>query len=132
MITQDELKAQLEYNPYTGVFTWLSPFAGRRSGNQVGSTRGTGYVSISIGGKSYTAHRLAWLYIHGSFPADQIDHINHIKNDNRIINLRAVTMAENHKNKKLNSKNTSSFTGVSWDRAQQQWKVQMMADGVYK
>ena len=71
-----------------------------------------GYVLISIDGTRYPAHRLAWLYIYGQWPNGQIDHINRNPSDNRIVNLREATVAENGHNAGLRIDNTSGFKGV--------------------
>tara|TARA_R110000803_G_scaffold48570_4_gene100987 strand:+ start:183 stop:677 length:495 start_codon:yes stop_codon:yes gene_type:complete len=125
MLNQETLKKYLNYDPETGVFAWKVPTSNRVS---VGSIAGTshspgGYVSIGLFGKLYKAHRLAMLYVHGESPKNDTDHINGIKNDNRINNLRAVTRTENLKNKALNKNNTSGTVGVFWNKKQQAWKV---------
>ena len=100
MIGQDELKALLSYSPETGVFTWI---AEKRSGlpksRIAGTLRPKGYVTICVAGKVYSAHRLAWLYMTGAFPLDQIDHINGKKNDNSWRNLRDVSGSVNQQNR---------------------------------
>ena len=118
MITQTELKQQLHYNPDTGIFTRLVAKCRRfKAGDIAGCLSPNGYILIGINGKLYRAHRLAWLYVYGKFPKDQIDHINGIKSDNRIANLRESTHAENMQNEiKPRSNNTSGYLGVSWDK----------------
>lgn len=77
MVTQEELKKQLQYSKHTGLFTRLTSPNGK---NKVGEIAGTidknGYVKISIKSKAYKAHRLAWLYEFGNFPTKHLDHIN--------------------------------------------------------
>lgn len=98
MLTQEYLKSRLRYDPETGHFTWISELA-RWSGKRAGSSDSAGYIAIEIDGRGYKAHRLAWLYVHGRMPADQLDHINRDKADNRIENLRECTHAENCMNR---------------------------------
>jgi hypothetical protein len=113
MITQDELKKFIHYNPLTGVFTRLVSLHPRiPAGGVTGSTTRTGYVHIGVLGRSYPAARLAWLYMTGSFPKGQIDHINRLRNDNRFNNLRDVTQTQNNYNTGLYKNNTSGFKGV--------------------
>lgn len=113
MITHDRLKELLHYNPDTGVFTNRV----RRGGNALaggiaGCITNKGYVHIRIDGKDYQAHRLAWLYVYGEFPKIEIDHINHIRSDNRISKLRLATHQENGKNQSKHCTNTSGHTGI--------------------
>ena len=65
------------------------------------------------------------MYNYGKFPEDQIDHINGIKNDNRIINLRAVSGKENSRNFSLRKDNVSGHIGVGWDSENNRWRVQI-------
>ncbi|EHL6353356.1 HNH endonuclease, partial [Escherichia coli] len=109
MITHKELTSSLNYNPETGVFTWKiasgSSSIGKVAGFKTNSQ--ADYLSIRINGKSYLCHRLAWFYMKGCWPKGLIDHINGVKNDNRISNLREVTRGQN----KTNSV-SSSNTGI--------------------
>ena len=120
MITQQRLKEVLRYRPDTGVFTWK-----KRTSNRikVGDTAGTRsrYVFINVDGKKYRAHRLAWLYVHGRFPAKEIDHINHNGLDNRLINLRECDHPENHRNESIPKNNKSGTIGVFWDKSRNKW-----------
>lgn len=115
-LTQSELKEILNYDPDTGIFTRAKPM-GRFNRYKIGSeiwTHHEGYKRIFLFKRQYYAHQLAWLYIHGVWPSSEIDHINIVKHDNRIINLRLVTRSQNIQNIRLQSNNTSGFKGVSW------------------
>ena len=103
MLTQERLKELFHYNPETGEFTRLQKSCGVLPGTIAGWTENTGYVRIKIQGKSYVAHRLAWLYMTGELPAKQIDHINLIRSDNRWVNLRSASASENKCNSKPNA-----------------------------
>lgn len=126
MLTQERLKELVSYNPETGEFTRLKTSnRGRwKAGQHTGCiSTGTGYVMIWLEGKLWTAHRLAWLYIHGSWPSEEIDHINRIRNDNRICNLRQATRKENAANTKTWS--SSGRKGVSWDKSRGKWSAKI-------
>lgn len=101
MITQNELRSLLRYDVDTGRFAWAI-CVGRRfkSGDQAGSKHRHGYIVIRIRRKPYMAHRLAWLYVHGTWPIE-IDHINGERDDNRLCNLRNCTRRQNEWNKTL-------------------------------
>lgn len=130
MLTQNELKQQLHYDPETGVFTRLvsnSPkavvgeMAGYISVNYK-DPQANKYIRINVFAKKYGAHRLAWLYMTGSFPKNHIDHINHDGTDNRWINLRDVTPNENFRNQRMPCNNKSGLVGVRWDKNANSWK----------
>jgi hypothetical protein len=115
-----ELKELLDYNPETGVFIWKVANRRTKSGSVAG-TLCNGYVKIGIGGKHYSAHRLAWLYVYGIFPKKQIDHINQDRSDNRILNLREVSTIDNGRNRVMQKNNTSGITGVQWRKSRGKW-----------
>ena len=129
LITQAELKELLHYDPNTGYFKWIESGAGRGNGVAGGFCGANGYVTIGINYKIYYAHRLAWLYVYGVWPKTQIDHINHVRKDNRIINLQEATNQENGKNISIGSRNTSRIIGVSWDKQTDRWQAQIRAKG---
>ena len=108
-MNQQRLKELLSYDPDTGVFTWV-----KRLNNTAGAFDAYGYVVIRVDKILYKAHRLAWLYTFGEFPAGNLDHINQIKNDNRISNLRVVNQSQN-------IQNLASVKGVSWDKEREKW-----------
>lgn len=99
MITQEKLKSLLKYE-IDGTFTNLTNRGAKaKIGQKTGSKHAAGYIQISLEGKRYLAHRLVWLYHTGTWPKNQLDHINCKKDDNRIENLRDVTPQQNHFNK---------------------------------
>lgn len=114
MITQDRLKELLHYDPDTGIFTRKVSLSNRsRVGKPIGSITPKGYLIACVDSKTYTLHRLAWLYAYGTLPELGIDHRNEIKSDNRILNLRVATRSENAQNiSSPRSSNTSGFVGV--------------------
>lgn len=119
ILTQQYLKKIIYYDPETGWMSWNGSKNWTKRGS-IGYINQYGYKVVMIDGKNYSAHRLAWLYIHGEFPPSQLDHINHDRADNRMINLRAVTNQENQMNRKFTG-NSSGFRGVYWDKARKKW-----------
>jgi len=114
---------RLSYDSRTGIFKWKSRAASHvLKGSKAGSVdKRSGYVRIKLLGRKYRAHRLAWLIVYGSFPPEQIDHINGVRHDNRIINLRAVTNAENSRNKSLCISNKSGHIGIHYNKRMNKW-----------
>jgi hypothetical protein len=123
-ITADELRAILHYDPETG---WLTNSVDRnrkgtaKAGTRAGSPDAYGYRQIQINGKRYKEHRLVWLYVHSVMPTKFLDHINNVKDDNRIENLREATNAQNMVNRGAPANSTSRHTGVSWHAGGQKW-----------
>lgn len=128
-LTQDRLKNLLHYDPDTGVFTRRNKFRNLPAGSIVGCVGAGGYMQCSLNGKMYKMHRLAWLYVHGKWPDDQIDHINHVVTDNRICNLREVSCAENHQNRARRTKNSSGYLGVGWHKRDKCWQAHIEING---
>lgn len=111
MLNQSELFRRFLYSPESGLFQRRT-----KAGKLVsaGTINSCGYVRIVIDRKAHLAHRLAWLYIHGSFPTHDVDHINCVRHDNRIANLRDVSRVVNANNRKTaNRNNRSGHIGVS-------------------
>jgi hypothetical protein len=114
VLTRKRLLEVLDYDPMTGGFWWkttMNPMA--QAGDLAGFIfQKTGYRVIGIDGKYYQAQRLAWLIANGVWPQGEIDHENHIRDDNRILNLKDVPRLVNQKNKSKFRNNTSGYTGV--------------------
>jgi len=122
MITQKRLKELLEYNKNTGEFHWkASPNNCTKINSKAGYLRSSGYIGIKIDYKMYQAHRLVWLYTYGKFPKGDVDHINRVRNDNRIENLRDVSRSLNSRNSSVSQLNTSGFSGVFWNKRANKW-----------
>ena len=119
MLTQAELKSQFIYNPNNGIFIRI------KTNKETGCIDSNGYIVINVNKKIYRAHRLAWLYVYGDFPKNHIDHINGIKNDNKLSNLRQATWQQNNFNKTISIKNKSGIKGIHWNKARNKWVAQI-------
>jgi len=127
------LKEYLDYNPITGVIVWKKK-RGQRSqiGSEAGGFQNQGYRRIKLQGKSMLSHRIAWYLYYGVWPEDEIDHINGVKDDNRIDNLRVVSHRENGQNqyKHRNGK----LIGCYFDKRLRKnpWKAKTVINGKEK
>lgn len=129
MITQNEVREIFNYDENTGAFTWKIRRANCiKVGTQAGSYH-QGYRRVELNNKGYLVHRLIWLYVYGYFPENEIDHINHIRDDNRLCNLREVTKSENAKNQSKHSTNKSGHLGVHWHKHQAKWCANITYNG---
>ena len=131
MLTQERLTQLLEYDAKTGVFTWVAERCPQRpKGSRAGCKRHDGYIIIRIDRVAYLAHRLAWFYTHGVWPDSLIDHANGIRDDNRLVNLRAATALENVGN--MRTKSASGIKGVIWDKTNKYWVAYIHKQRAYK
>ena len=124
------LRSLLDYDPDTGIFRWRVNRGNVEAGAVAGSVKSDGYIRIKVNGMEFMAHRLAWLHFHGVWPEHHIDHINGVKAENRIANLRDVSRSMNLQNQTRPQKNsTSGFLGVSLHKASKRWKAMIMVNG---
>jgi hypothetical protein len=129
-LTAESLRGSLAYDPATGEFRWKMSTPSRREGQEAGSINGGGYRVIGIGGRLYYAHRLAWLYMTGSWPENLIDHVDMVCSNNRWDNLRSATVSENLCNRGAPKNNTSGLKGVS--KRSEGWGAFIAMDGSHK
>ena len=133
MITQQQLKEVLHYCPETGVFTWLVGGGWRRRGVAASAvwrnSNGKSYRLLRVHNRLYRQHRLAFLYMLGEFPKDEVDHEDGNGCNNAWTNLRAVTGLENHKNMRKPVNNTSGTVGVCWYKKTRTWQSQIRYAG---
>lgn len=130
-LNQKQLKEILHYNPESGVFTWIKKTARNIRIGSIADNIDTenGYSRINIYEESYKAHRLAWLYMSGEWPEAQIDHEDHIRHNNKWLNLRKATHQENSKNRSLNKNNTSGCAGVCFSKNRNKWRSYIKING---
>lgn len=122
-LTVERLRDLLSYNPDTGIFIWKIRTAIRtKVGGVAGTKHSRGYWAMVIDSKDYLAHRLAWFYVYGVWPPEQIDHANGDRLDNRICNLRLASPRQNSTNTERISRNTTGFIGIYCNR-QGKWQA---------
>jgi hypothetical protein len=142
MLNQKTLKKLVHYDPITGIVTWLRreettpyiktwniKYAGKRLENRDSDGYLTFCIRINGKNKLFPLHRIAWLYVYGEFPKGPIDHINRIKSDNRLTNLRIANTSLNCHNIDLSIRNKSGVKGVHWFARDKKWQAQIRRKG---
>lgn len=128
-LTHELLTSYLKYNETKGEFTWIKrPNKNIHLHTRAGTKNSAGYRVISLFGKRYLEHRLAWFYVHGEMPEHEIDHINQIRDDNRISNLRQVTRSENQRNKTRKDSRVDEI-GIWWCRRRKRYIAEITLNG---
>lgn len=117
------LQSILDYDSSNGIFYWkINVGTNKTIGKTAGTINRKGYIVITINGNKYLAHRLAWFFSTGLDPVElQIDHINGVKEDNRLCNLRLATHSSNGCNRGASARNTSGYKGVHYHKNNQKW-----------
>lgn len=116
-LTQAQACSVLEYDPITGLLTWLETRGQVTAGDVVTSIRADGYIQVGLFGRRYMAHRLAWLMVTGAWPSERIDHFDGVRTNNRFTNLRisnAIANAQNQNTAHADSR--YGLLGVSFIR----------------
>lgn len=129
-LTAERLRELFFYNPDTGIFTRRRAIGNVKAGKICASRDTAGHIHFRVDKRMYSGHRLAWLYMNGDWPEHHIDHINGIRDDNRISNLRDVTPNVNAQNiKKPRAHSKTGLLGVSWKHACKKYVAQIQVDG---
>lgn len=126
------IRQRYSYDKQTGALVWREEAKPRRAGRAAGGVDSRGYTQISINGTLYLAHRLVWMLHHGEVIPEVIDHINGIRRDNRIENLRAADSfinAQNTRAARVSNKH-SGMQGVSRITRSNKWQARILAYGV--
>lgn len=150
-VNAEDLRKLLRYEPETGLLWWkkrpVSMFRnggnGRISNAEIWNGRfadkealtavnADGYLTGYVDGRPYRAQRVIWAMMTGAWPEDEVDHEDHDRANNRWVNLREATNAENSKNQSMRSNNTSGFLGVHWHKRDKKWQATIRADGKTK
>jgi hypothetical protein len=129
----NKVRTLIAYDPDTGMFTWLPrgnpQWDGKWAGKKAGTVNGPGYCVFELENRPFLAHRVAWAISHGRWPANQIDHIDGDRANNRLSNLREATVRENHQNRSRHTSNTSGYLGVYWHAPTKKWQAKIMVNG---
>lgn len=131
-ITQEHLKSVLCYDPASGEFTRISSRRCDKVGRRAGCQKSDGYRTIRVLGFSCLEHRLAFLYMTGRWPTGYVDHVNRDPADNRYVNLRECSNAENLQNKRGSEGASSKYIGVSFHRGRSRWQATIGLNGKRK
>lgn len=123
------VRSVLAYDEQTGHFTWKETMSIRRKKGERAGSLTDDYRRIGLNEASYLEHRLAWFYVHGSWPAAHIDHVNCQRADNRIANLRDATRDQNLSNVSKYANNKSGFKGVHLHKASKLWAAMCRSKG---
>lgn len=150
LLTQDELKDRLDYDPETGALTWrlrrvehfkdgrqsavktCAIWNGKFAGKIAGTLTVDGHIHVYIDGRFYLAHRVIWCWVAGQWPVNEIDHIDCDSLNNRFWNLREATRSQNNANKHVRSDSMSGLKGVSWSKEKQRWYARALINGAQK
>lgn len=135
----DYLRERLNYDPETGKLFWKdhegmpkhwrTRWAGKEALTHI---RSDGYYNGNVDYIKLTRHRVAWAIYYGKWPEQEVDHINGVKTDNRISNLREVSHKENMRNASMRKDNASGVNGVYWYKRDKKWRVQVKVNGKFK
>lgn len=129
-LTVERLREVLSYDPDSGQFRWRVQLSAWGKVGQVAGTKGErGYIHICVDRNICAAHRLAWLHTHGAWPKYEIDHINGVKDDNRLINLRDVPRRINQQNQRRAIGGRTGLIGATFHRATGKYRARVWVDG---
>lgn len=128
-LTQEILHDLFRYNKQVGLLIRRYKRGKAEAGTSSTAKDRDGYLVVGIKGKLYRAHRVIWFYVHGSWPKGDIDHINRVKDDNRIHNLRDVTRSQNKQNQGPSKNCKSGIKGVYWCNQSSKWRAGICHQG---
>lgn len=126
-VTQARLRELFHYDPETGIFTRLSHAGGKVAGLRAGGTGPDGYRRLRVDGRRYVAHQMAWLYMTGALVTG-LDHRDGDRANNRFLNLRPASQAENQQNRSAKANNSSGLMGVNWHSRSGKFQARIMVN----
>lgn len=133
--TAERVRQLFNYDPVTGILSWKEGLSHRSAGKIVGGgLLKDGYHRVSVDDSSWSQHRIIWLYVHGFWPPSEIDHVNGIRTDNRIVNLRMANRSQNASNARKPKTNTSGYKGVGLHKhhGKYRWRAAISINGKQK
>lgn len=125
--SQEELKRLFDYDSDAGVLRWRVSSSPKVKVGDIAGRKNKGYIGVMISRKEYQAHRIAWKIVYGEDP-EEIDHINGVKHDNRIDNLRSCTRSQNAMNRGARR----GVKGVHWSKSSSKWRAAIQINGKRK
>ncbi len=128
-LSQRTLKKYFTYDHITGGFLRVIRTGKRDKIGDAAVNHSRGYKSLNLLGESYLAHRMAWLYVYGKEPSGHIDHIDHNRSNNAIINLRDIPEEENFKNQSTYKNNKSGYCGIFYEKDRKKYKAYIKHNG---
>ena len=131
-LTQETLRDILHYNPHSGVWVWKIAINKIKVGDIAGNITNKLYKRICINNVRYLSSRLAFLYMEGHFPVNEVDHIDRDSTNDKWLNLREATRKANVINRSKGKKNKSGVMGVHWDKSRDKWLSSIRIDKVLK
>lgn len=130
--TPEELNYRFRYDALSGLLYLKNPASRKTKIGEICGTRTyAGYVQVSINNKHFLAHRVIWAMVYGAWPKGSLDHINGVRDDNTLTNLRAATCSENVWNQRVNKRNKSGVKGVYWAAKSKKWQAAMNVGGKF-
>lgn len=135
IVTVEYIRRRINYDPATGVVSWRDIPENRSFRGKVVSAKDTkGYGRICFfGGRYLRLHRVAWAHFYGEWPNGDLDHINGVTDDNRLVNLRIATKSQNCRNIRKHSKSSNPFKGITFNKSVNKWQSQIgIGKGKYK
>lgn len=129
-LTHERLLEVLDYSIVSGRFYWRTSKGNMKAGERAGFVEPAGYRVLSIDGRPYKAHVIAWLYLHREWPSFPIDHVLGNRDDNSFFLLRRSSPLLNQQNRRgPQGNNTHGFMGVKYDRSRDKWKALIRVNG---